>query len=113
MRFPAAVEKRAWKVINETPAVDRDKLKELCARYQVRELLLFGSAVHGALRPDSDVDLLVAFEDDARVSLFTLFDLQAELTLLFGRRVDLVPKDGLKAAIRPTVLSEARVLYAA
>jgi len=95
------------------PAVDRTKLQELCARYQVRELLLFGSAARGTLRPDSDVDLLVSFEEQAQVSLFTLFDLQAELAALFGRPVDLVPKDGLKAALRPTVLSEARVLYAA
>ena len=98
---------------NEIPAVDGEKLKELCARYQVRELSVFGSAVRGTLRADSDVDLLVTFEDHAHVTLFTLFDLQAELSSLFGRRADLVPKDGLKPALRNAVLSEARVLYAA
>ncbi len=93
--------------------VDRDALTRLCARYHVTELSLFGSAARGTLRPESDVDLLVVFEEGALVTLFTLVDLQTELSELFGRRVDLVPKGGLKATLRSEVLAEARVLYAA
>jgi hypothetical protein len=93
--------------------VSTDALAAVCARYRVRELALFGSAARGDARPDSDVDLLVVFEDDARVSLFTLIDLQAELSTLFNRPVDLVPKDGLKPVLRQEVLAEAQVLYAA
>jgi predicted nucleotidyltransferase len=63
--------------------------------------------------PDSDVDLLVVFEEGARVTLFTLVDLQQELSALFRRPVDVVPKDGLKPALQPEVLAEARILYAA
>ena len=85
----------------------------ICARYHVRELALFGSAVKGHLRPDSDIDLLVVFEADARVGLITLARLQRELATAFGRKVDLVPKDGLKAALRAEVLAGARTLYAA
>ncbi len=55
----------------------------------------------------------VVFAEGAIVTLFTLIDLQTELSDLFGRRVDLVPKGGLKATLRSEVLSEARVLYAA
>jgi len=93
--------------------VSTDALAAVCARYRVRELALFGSAARGDARPDSDVDLLVVFEDEARVSLFTLIDLQAELSTLFNRPVDLVPKDGLKPVLRQEVLAEAQVLYAA
>ena len=89
--------------------VDRDAL----ARDNVTELSLFGSAARGTLRPGSDVDLLVVFEEEAVVTLFTLVDLQTELSELFGRRVDLVPKGGLKQTLKPAVLAEARVLYAA
>jgi predicted nucleotidyltransferase len=88
-------------------------LAAVCARYRVRELAVFGSAARGDARPDSDVDLLVLFEDGTRVSLFTLIDLQAELSRLFDRPVDLVPKDGLKPVLRQEVLAEAQVLYAA
>jgi predicted nucleotidyltransferase len=55
----------------------------------------------------------VLFEERARVTLFTLIELQAELSVLFGRPVDLVPKNGLKPALRLEVLAEAQVLYAA
>lgn len=93
--------------------VDRDALARVCVRYRVTELSLFGSAVRGTGRPGSDVDLLVVFEEGAIVTLFTLVDLQTELSELFGRRVDLVPKDGLKPTLKSEVLAEARILYAA
>ena len=88
-------------------------LVELCGRYQVRELLLFGSGARGTLRESSDVDLLVEFEPEAVVGLLRFHQLQQELERLFGRPVDLVPKRGLNPAIRNAVLAEARVLHAA
>jgi len=93
--------------------VSEETLAALCARYGVRELAVFGSAAREEAGPDSDVDLLVLFNEDARVTLFTLIDFQAELADLFGRPVDLVPKNGLKPALRRQVLAEAQVLYAA
>ena len=92
--------------------VDRDALARVCARYHVTELSLFGSAARGTLRPGSDIDLLVVFEEGAVVTLFTLVDLQTELGELLGRRVDLVPKGGLKPILRSEILAEARILYA-
>lgn len=44
----------------------------ICKRYQVRELSVFGSAARGDMRPDSDVDLLVDFEPEARTGLLEL-----------------------------------------
>lgn len=93
--------------------VDADALAQVCARYRVAELAVFGSVARGETRAESDVDLLVAFEEGTTVTLFTLIDLQSELARLIGRPVDLVPKAGLKAALRQEVLAEARVLYAA
>ena len=93
--------------------VSEQSVAALCARYSVRELAVFGSAVRGEARPDSDLDILVLFEASARVTLFTLIEFQVDLSELFGRRVDLVPKNGLKPALRREVLAEAQVLYAA
>lgn len=100
-------------VAPNTPEVDLDALRRVCKRYHVTELSVFGSAARGELRPESDVDLLVVFEEGARVTLFTLVDLQQELSDLFRRRVDVVPKDGLKPVLQPEILAEARILYAA
>lgn len=89
------------------------EIAKFCRRYRVRELALFGSYLGTAQRPDSDVDLLVSFEAETRVTFLTLARMQRELEALLGRSVDLVPKDGLKPAIRDQVLASARVLYAA
>ena len=95
------------------PSVPYDALARVCGRYQVRELAIFGSAVSGKPRPDSDIDLLVVFDDGARIGLVALARLRNELSGLFGRPVDLVPKDGLKQALRDQVLAQSRTLYAA
>lgn len=93
----------------EVPAA---KIAALCRRYHVRSLALFGSALRDDFGPSSDVDLLVEFEPDARIGFLALARMQRELTALFGRPVDLVPKAGLKPLIRETVLSDAELVYA-
>jgi uncharacterized protein len=94
-------------------SVSPEALAAVCARYRVRELAVFGSTARGTAGVGSDIDLLVVFDDRAQVGLVTLGRLQRELAELFGRSVDLVPRDGLKPALRDEVLSEARVVYAA
>ena len=93
--------------------ISLEELARFCRRYQVRELALFGSMLRQDHRPESDVDLLVSFQPVARVTFLTLARMQRELEALLGRKVDLVPKDGLKPGIRDHVLATARVLYAA
>jgi predicted nucleotidyltransferase len=93
--------------------VASDQLAEVCRRYQVRELLLFGSAVRGELRPDSDIDILVEFSPDANVSLISHLAAERELGALLGRKVDLVSKRAVREPIRKEILPEARLLYAA
>jgi uncharacterized protein len=93
--------------------VDEAKLVDLCRRYQVRELSLFGSAARGEMRPDSDIDLLVEFLADAEVGLVEHGGLMLDLERLLGRKVDLLSKSGLKPRIRPYVLADAQLVYAA
>jgi predicted nucleotidyltransferase len=88
-------------------------LADFCRRWKVRELAVFGSALREDFRPDSDVDLLVEFEPGASVGFLALSRMQHELTVLFQRPVDLVPKQGLKPVIREAVLASAEVVYAA
>ena len=75
--------------------VDETRLAELCRRYFVRELAVFGSAARGEMRPDSDVDLLVEFMPEAEVGLLEHAGLMLDLTDLLGRKVDLVSKRAL------------------
>lgn len=67
------------------------ELRELCLRYRVRSLHLFGSCVRGEAAPDSDVDLLVEFERTGFKGAFDQFmDFKQALESLLNRPVDLV-----------------------
>lgn len=93
--------------------IPEDRVAELCRQYQVRELALFGSVLREDFGAESDVDFLVEFEPSAQIGFLTLGKLQEELSQLFHRAVDLVPKRGLKPIIRQSVLQSAEVVYAA
>lgn len=88
-------------------------IADFCRLHQVKELSLFGSAVRGEMRPDSDFDLLVDFLPGARPGLLGVSAMARELSSLLGRRVDLAIKPALKPLIRSGVLAEARLIYAA
>ncbi len=92
--------------------VSETELAEICQRYHVRELALFGSVLRDDFRDDSDIDVLVEFEPDAPIGFFELARLQRDLTELFCRDVEVVPKGGLNPVIRKPVLESAVVLFA-
>ena len=94
--------------------IDREKIAEFCRRHHVRELALFGSVLRDDFRPDSDVDVLVEFEPDVAISLFDIVDMQDELSVLFGRDVDIVERKALRNPYRRrAILGSAEALYAA
>ena len=81
-------------------------LPELRQRYQVQSLEVFGSYVRGEARTDSDLDLLVTFNETP--SLFKFVSLENYLEDQMGIQVDLVMKDSLKPAIGQRILAEAQ-----
>ena len=88
------------------------RIAEICRRYGVRELCVFGSALRQGMTP-SDVDILVEFSPEVRVGIAGFARLNDELQLAIGRTVDLATKGGLKPWVRSSVLQEARRIYAA
>jgi predicted nucleotidyltransferase len=84
---------------------------DLCRRHHIRRLAVFGSAVRDQLRPDSDVDILVEFEQGYTPG-FAFFDIQEELSRIMGRRADLNTPGFLSPDIRRKVEAEAEVVFA-
>jgi uncharacterized protein len=79
-----------------------------------RRLSLFGLDAQGTNRPDSDVDLLVEFEPDAKPTLLTMAEIELQLSpLLGGRKV--VPRTAgdLSRYFRDNVMKTAEVQYEA
>ncbi|MDQ3679883.1 MAG: nucleotidyltransferase family protein [Actinomycetota bacterium] len=93
-------------------AVDLERLSDICSRYGVSRLEVFGSVSRGEDAPDSDIDVLYELAPDSRLG-WDIEKLTDELSELVGRPVDLVSRNSLHERLRDEVLAEARLLYAA
>ena len=98
-------------MIPEVLQKSKKRIEEICRRYEIRELSLFGSQVRGDSTAESDFDFLVNFKPEAKVGFIKLGRIQSELEEIVRTKVDLVPKDGLKSVIRQQVLAEAEIVY--
>ncbi len=93
---------------------DSQRLAEICRRWQISQLGLFGSVLGEDFRPDSDVDVVVTFRPGAPWSLFEMVDIRVELADLFGRPVDLVEGSAIRNPYRRrSILETQRVIYEA
>jgi len=90
--------------------VPREKIAEFCRRRRIRRLALFGSVLRDDFCPESDVDVLVEFEEGGRVGL-AFFAIERELSEILGRKVDLSTPACLSPYFREEVLAEAEVEY--
>jgi uncharacterized protein len=99
-------------MIPEVLQKSKQRIAEICRRYEICELSLFGSQVRGDSTAKSDFDFLVNFKPEAEIGFIKLGKIQSELEEIVRTKVDLVPKDGLKPIIRKQVLAEAEIIYA-
>jgi len=82
--------------LRERIAWDSAQLAHLCANWRIRRLELFGSVLREDFRPESDIDMLVTFDSDAGMTLFSLVTLEVELATVFGRAVDVVDRRSIE-----------------
>ena len=92
--------------------LDREAVATFCRRHHVRRLALFGSVLRDDFTPASDVDVLVEFEP-GHVPGLAFFSMEAELSSLVGRKVDLNTPGFLSRYFRDRVLAEAETQYVA
>ncbi len=93
-------------------AIPQDKISEFCKRNHIRKLSLFGSVLSENFRPDSDVDVLVEFEEGHIPGLITLSGMEIELSAIIGRKADLRTPEDLSRYFRKEVVDSAEVQYA-
>jgi predicted nucleotidyltransferase len=91
--------------------IPKDKLAQFCRKNHIRKLSVFGSAVRGRLEPDSDIDLLVEFEQDCTPGLFSIVRMEMELAEFIGRKVDLRTPADLSQYFRDEVMRDAQIQY--
>lgn len=92
---------------------DRGRIAQFCREHHIRRLALFGSVLRDDFSPDSDIDVLVEFEQGHVPGLFGLARLERELSDVFeGRKIDLRTPEDISRYFRANVLAEAEVQYA-
>jgi len=93
-----------------------DQIEEFCQRWQITELALFGSVLRDDFSPESDIDILVTFDENFKRGLDETLQIQEELEGLFGRKVDLIIKSAIARSDnwlrRQHILNSAQVVYA-
>jgi predicted nucleotidyltransferase len=94
--------------------IDLEKIATFCRKWKITEFAVFGSVLREDFRPDSDVDVLVSFEQTAGWSLLDIVAMRDELKLIMGREVDLVEKGAVRNPFRRhSIMTNREVLYAA
>lgn len=97
--------------------VSPDEIAAFCKRRQITELALFGSVLRDDFGPDSDIDVLVKFSPNAKLSFLALDQMEKELSKMLGRPVDLIEKVAIEKSPnwirRENILGSAETIYAA
>ncbi len=87
-------------------------IRQLCERWKIQRLSLFGSVLRDDFGPQSDVDVLVTFRDDSTWSLWDWIEMKDEMQQLFGREVDVFDESGLTNPFRrQRILDTRKVIY--
>jgi predicted nucleotidyltransferase len=97
------------KTLEEIKNILKKHKEELKKKYGVKEIGIFGSYVRGENKKSSDLDILVEFEEYAKIDLIKFVEFENYLSELLGIKVDLVDKTTLKPAIGKHILKE--VIY--
>jgi len=92
--------------------IPKEKIEVFCRKHHIRKLSLFGSVLREDFGPDSDVDVLVEFEQGQIIGLLRLAGIEIELSNILKRKVDLRTPAELSRYFRQQVLDSAEVQYA-
>ncbi|MCY6491571.1 nucleotidyltransferase family protein [Leptolyngbya sp. GGD] len=100
-------------ILHDRLKVSQDAIAQFCQKWKIVEFALFGSVLRDDFRDDSDLDVLVVFEEPRDLSLSAWLDIREEISVLFGRKVDLIQKKLLKNPYsKAEILRTHRVIYA-
>jgi hypothetical protein len=90
---------------------DPKKIDEFCQRHHIRKFSFFGSVLRSDFGTDSDIDVLVEFAPGKVPGFFKIARLEAELGIIFGRKVDIRTPTELSRYFRDEVVKSSRVEY--
>jgi predicted nucleotidyltransferase len=94
--------------VNSFEAIETLRRSEQALRGRgVVHAALFGSLARGDTRPNSDIDIMIEIDPDARMTVFEYVYLKDYIGTLFDKPVDVVTREGLKPYVRPAATADA------
>jgi predicted nucleotidyltransferase len=91
-----------------------DSIAAICKKYHINELSIFGSSLRDDFGKNSDIDILVSFNENSGITLLDIIEAENEFTSLLNREVNIVEKESLKNPIRKNkILLTREIIYAA
>lgn len=91
------------------PSERNKKLVSFLTKQGAKKIGLFGSVARGEERPDSDIDVLVEFNEIK--SLFEMVGIELDLADILGKKIDLVTEGSLSPYIKDKVMKDLVVIY--
>lgn len=95
--------------------IPQDKIEAFCQKWKITEFSLFGSVLGEKFTAQSDIDVLVTFEANAKWTLMDMARMQDELEVVFGREVDLIERRAVEKSYNPyrrqSILSSTYSVY--
>jgi len=90
-----------------------EKIRKLCSVHKVSKLFVFGSVLKDSFNKESDIDLVVDFDNvDLNEYADNYFDLKEQLETIFNRPVDLLEEKGIRNPfLRKQIDNEKRLIY--
>lgn len=90
------------------------EIAAFCRKYHIRSLALFGSILREDFTPESDIDILIEFEEGKTPGFFTILTMEEELSDIFGgKKIDIRTPEDLSRHFRDDVINSCEVCYKA
>lgn len=86
-------------------ALINQNLDHLRSKFNVKRIAVFGSTARGDNKKNSDIDIIVEFDEP--IGFFAFIELENYLSKILGKDVDLTTKKALKSAVKNEILKEA------
>ena len=88
-----------------------NQIQKCLSNYPVERAWLFGSYSRGEEKDESDIDILVKYDSNVAISLFTISKIMVQLSKVLGRKVDLVEEDALLPFASASVNKDKILIY--
>lgn len=98
-------------MLNAIP-LDRQKIIDFCRRWKIVRMAFFGSVLREDFRPDSDVDVMLAYARDIDWFAYDYLSMKEEMERLFQRKVDLIEEGMIRNPVkRRCIYQNLEVIY--